>query len=164
MKTLKRTLLALFSVLALTASAALPTGIASASGCKLYTNPGQSSFNANWYDSLDGVWYPMGFSGTLYTGDSSSSCSDINISNLAGNSEVCWGGVAVVAVQYLSNGVWHTDTGDNGSGITDVPCNSSSLKVIGANYANNTPFRVLIDVWDINGQQANPWPTFKLYV
>jgi len=140
------------------AAGAIAPASASATGCKIYTNPGQVSFNPSW--QFNGDVYAMGFTGTLYTGDSSSGCNDINIKSLSNTGE-CYNPTADVAVQYLSGGVWHTDS----AGAVQVTCNSSSLKVIGSNYANNTAFRVLINVGrDANFHQGWAWPTFQLYV
>ncbi|HSX15851.1 MAG TPA: hypothetical protein VLF40_03620 [Candidatus Saccharimonadales bacterium] len=136
---------------------------ASASGCKVITNPGQASLSYWTAPYPDGRTFLMGFSGTLYTGDSSSACNDINMAYMS-NSGFCTDtGVTDVVVQYLSGGVWHTDS----QGVTEVYCNSPTLRVIGAGYANNTPFRVLINRYehiDDSGIPEYAWPTFKLYV
>jgi len=155
MKVFRNIVAALLSIAVMAGASAAPVG---ATGCKVITNPGMASFS--WWTAPGGfTTYPMGFTGTLYTGDSTSGCNDINIASIHDtNPAMCgdFGGYALVAVQYLSGGVWHNDS----QGVTSVRCDSSSLVVVGAGYANNTPFRVLIDV----GGNPYPWPTFKLYV
>ena len=156
MKVFRNIVAALLLVAVMAGASAAPVG---ATGCKVITNPGEASFG-NWFWPPTGPTIPMGFSGTLYTGDSSSACNDINIA-LISNSGICSVQEALVSVQYLSGGVWHDDSQSG----TLVPCNSSTLYVIGAGYANNTPFRVLVNVGrDSNGNQGFAWPTFKLYV
>ena len=137
--------------------AGISAATASASGCKVYTNPGEVAFNPNWMLGSEGG--AMGFTGTLYTGDSSSACHDINITRLVFSNPSC-NDVAYAVVQYYANGAWHTDS----QGITEVPINSPTLKAIGKNYANNTPFSVLIMVGSAGDSQLCNWPTFKLFV
>jgi len=152
MRVFRNIMAALFVVATMSVAMVAPVG---ATGCKVYTNPGTVSYS-QWTDPTSGITLFMGFSGTLYTGDSTSACNDINIS-LISNTGFCAFAPADVAVQYLSGGVWHTDS----QGTTEVGCNSSTLSVIGVGYNNNTPFRVLINRYE---GPSYAWPTFKLYV
>ena len=149
---------ALLSIAVMAGASAAPVG---ATGCKVITNPGEAFFQ-EWQSPWTTI-YPMGFSGSLITGDSTSGCNDLNMANIPAGSPVCntFGGKIFVIPQYWANGGWVTD---NGGGAM-VPCGTSTLTVIGRGYANNATFRILIDVGDnFNGGQFYAWPSFKLYV
>jgi len=144
-------------LLATAAIIAGSTASASAASCKTYVNPAMAGYNASWQDPRPGGGiYPMGYTGTLYTGSSSSACSDINASGVSGNICSIFKNKAIFVVQYLSKGVWHTDD----QGPTGILCGSSVLKAIGQGYANNTPFRVLVDL----AYPMHDWPWFTLSV
>jgi len=152
MKVFRNIVAALLSIAVMAGASAAPVG---ATGCKVITNPGMA-FSEFWHTTWDpnqAFW--AGFSGSLTTGDASSSCNDINISNIAGGACLSLGDAGVV-VQYWANGGWVTDSAHQ----VRVPCNSSSLYVIGRGYANNATFRILFNL----GSPNYPWPTFKLYV
>jgi len=150
-KLIRNLILSLLAVAVVGVASAAPVG---ATGCKVITNPGEAFFE--WWTPPGGfASYPMGFSGSLTTGDSSSGCNDLNMANVSG--PVCADAsnrVQVVA-QYWSNGGWVTDS----QGLTWVNCGTGTLQVIGRGYANNATFRVLISIGS-----ASRWPSFKLYV
>ena len=126
---------------------------ASAAACTQITNPAISGYG--YWLSPWGIGYWPGNTNTLYTGPSSSGCNDINISNISGGFCNDFGSVTVF-VMYLSGGNWVSDN----QNPTQVNCWSSNWVVVGAGYANNTPFRIMINM----GSPPTTWPTFKLFV
>lgn len=128
-QTLKR----LLSVLAVAPLLGLVfnTSAAHASGCKIVTNPADSGTSF----VTDGYSFEASVSFT--TGDSSSTCSDVNVRYVKST----YGGAPAstsCAVQYLSGGVWHTDS----AGSVWVQYNISTPTVLGYGYANNATIRI----------------------
>lgn len=133
---------------------------ASALSCKAYYNPAEAWFNSH-YDLGNSNFSSVASTGTLYTGGSSSQCSDIYVQYVNDGGYQCnYNGYMSGAVQYLSGGVWHTDQW----GLVSVPCNSINWVDIGAGYANNTAVRILWFVESFNGQQTTPFPNFSLFL
>jgi len=116
-------------------SAALGTGVADATGCKVVTNPATSGAYLFW--SQGGNTYTLEVSVPFTTGDASSGCNDVNVRYFKQfylsdySSSDC-------LVQYKSGDFWYSDS----KGLVYVPLNSSTPTVLGSGYANNASVRI----------------------